>query len=83
MALLGCGPKVMIDDSNWLHGYRNSVLIAGLVGQPIAARLQRHHDLFQRTVAGALTDAVDGAFDLARPACTAASEFATDNPRSS
>ena len=30
------------------------------------ARLQRHHDFLQRAVAGALADAVDGAFDLAR-----------------
>ena len=30
------------------------------------ARLQRHHDLLERAVAGALADAVDGALDLAR-----------------
>ena len=29
------------------------------------AGLDRHHDLFERGVAGALADAVDGAFDLA------------------
>ena len=30
------------------------------------ARLQRHDDFFERAVAGAFADAVDGAFDLAR-----------------
>ena len=30
----------------------------------VAARLQRHHDLLERRVAGPLADAVDGAFDL-------------------
>ena len=30
------------------------------------ARLQRHHDFFERAVAGALADAVDRAFDLPR-----------------
>ncbi len=34
-------------------------------GKIIAAGAKGHHDLFQRTVAGALADAVDGAFDLA------------------
>ena len=37
---------------------------ADVVGQHVAARLDRHHDLFQRGVAGPLADAVDGAFDL-------------------
>ena len=37
---------------------------ADLVGQHVAARLDGHHDLFQRGVAGPLADAVDGAFDL-------------------
>ena len=37
---------------------------ADLVGQHVAARLDGHHDLFQRGVARALADAVDGAFDL-------------------
>jgi hypothetical protein len=32
------------------------------------AHLQHHRDFFQRAVAGALADAVDGAFDLARAA---------------
>jgi hypothetical protein len=37
---------------------------ADLVGHHVAARLDGHHDLFQRGVAGPLADAVDGAFDL-------------------
>ena len=40
----------------------------GVVGQHVAARLDRHHDLFQRGVAGALAEAVDRALDLARAA---------------
>ncbi len=39
---------------------------AHLVGQHVAAGLDGHHDLFQRRVAGALADAVDGAFHLPR-----------------
>ena len=34
--------------------------------QHVVAHLHRHHDFFQRGIAGALADAVDGAFDLAR-----------------
>ena len=45
--------------------------------------LQRHDDLFERGIAGALAEAVDGAFDLARAgAARAASELATARPRS-
>ena len=44
---------------------------AGLVGQHVAARLDRHHDLFERGVARALADAVDGALDLPRAAANA------------
>ena len=36
--------------------------------QAIAAHVQRHHDLFERGVAGALADAVDRALDLPRAA---------------
>ena len=43
----------------------------GVVGQHVAARLDRHDDLFQRRVAGALAEAVDGALDLARAALDA------------
>ena len=38
----------------------------GLERQPVAARLERHHDFFERSVARALADAVDGALDLPR-----------------
>jgi len=34
----------------------------------IAARVERHHDFFQRCISGSLADPVDGAFDLARSA---------------
>ncbi len=43
-------------------------LDTGVEGQAVAARLQRHDDLFQGGVAGPLAQAVDGALDLARPA---------------
>src|SRR5438105_4733993 len=36
------------------------------VRQTIRADVQRHHDLFESGVSGALADAVDGALDLAR-----------------
>ena len=39
---------------------------AGVVGQHVAARPDRHHDLFERGIAGPLADAVDGALDLPR-----------------
>ena len=35
-------------------------------GHDVLAHFQRHHDLFQRGIAGAFADAVDGAFHLAR-----------------
>jgi len=38
---------------------------AGVVGVGIGASLEDHDDLFERAVAGALSDAVDGALDLA------------------
>ena len=37
---------------------------ARVVGQAILPHAQRHHDLFERRVAGALADAVDRALDL-------------------
>ena len=40
--------------------------IAGPERQHVVAHAHRHHDLFQRGIAGALADAVDGAFDLPR-----------------
>jgi hypothetical protein len=43
-------------------------LDAGLEREGIAARFQRHHDFFQRRIARALANAVDGALDLPRTA---------------
>src|SRR5262245_25882825 len=40
---------------------------AGFKRHPICTHAQGHHNLFQRSVAGALADAVDGAFDLTGP----------------
>ena len=39
---------------------------AGLEMEAVGARAQRHDDFLQRCIAGALADAVDRAFDLAR-----------------
>ncbi len=39
---------------------------ARLEWQLIAAHFQRHHDLFQRRIAGPFTNTVDGAFNLSR-----------------
>ncbi|EQD39804.1 hypothetical protein B1B_15218, partial [mine drainage metagenome] len=39
---------------------------AGVQRVAIGARAQRHHHFLKRGVAGALADAVEGAFDLAR-----------------
>ena len=41
-------------------------LDAGPERQHVVAHLHRHHDLFERGVAGALADTVDGALDLPR-----------------
>ncbi len=40
----------------------------GMIGQRITAHAQRHHDLLHRRIAGALANAIDGAFDLPRAA---------------
>ena len=66
IALFGCGPKVMMRRQQ-LAG-REQMLgdDAGFKRQPIAARIHRHDDLFQRGIAGTLADAVDGALDLPR-----------------
>src|SRR5262249_45836760 len=37
---------------------------AGLAAERVPAYAERHHDLLERSVAGALADAVDGALDL-------------------
>ena len=42
----------------------SSVTDAGRGAEVVAARAQRHDDLFERGVAGPLADAVDGALDL-------------------
>jgi hypothetical protein len=63
---------------------RVSMVVSILVqnGNTSLRTLHRHHDLFERGVAGPLADAVDGAFDLPRAAVHAGSEFATAMPRS-
>jgi hypothetical protein len=81
MALLYCtGNEVALATT-----FEARVSIAVSIRCGTAARragLDRHHDLLEGRVAGALADAVDGALDLPRPARTPASEFATAMPRS-
>ncbi len=52
---------------------RVSIVASMLVqyGNMSLRTLHRHHDFFERGVAGALADAVDGAFDLPRAAAHA------------
>ena len=66
IALLGGTATPTIADSALLVGTSAWRVDAGAMRQRIGAHLQRHHDLFERRVAGALADAVDRALDLAR-----------------
>jgi hypothetical protein len=49
-------------------GVELAAVDAGRVGHPVLAHLERHDDLLDRGVAGALADAVDRALDLPRAA---------------
>ena len=49
-----------------LVGYRREVCTPVRTLKKAGARGDRHHDFLERAVAGALADAVDRAFDLAR-----------------
>ena len=55
-------------ESSWLVSNSACERIAGVVRQAVGPDAQRHHDLFERRVAGALADAVDRALDLAHAA---------------
>ena len=66
IALFGCGPNVMVSRQQLAGGVNVLGDDLGLKRQPVAARLERHHDLFERRVARAFADAVDGALDLPR-----------------
>ena len=64
IALLACTGSSVSFDSSWLVSNSAGDWIAGVVRQAILPDAQRHHDLFERRVAGALADAVDRALDL-------------------
>ena len=67
MALLrGTGMPVMFDTRRDWSGTSRVVLMPVSSVEEVVARPQRHHDFFQRAIAGAFADAVDGAFDLPR-----------------
>jgi hypothetical protein len=56
---------------------------AGMHAKVVGARAQRHHNLFQRGVAGPFAQSVDGALHLPRAVEHAGSVLATAMPRSS
>jgi len=66
MALFGCGPKVISVLSVSLAEKVFGV-DAGVIRVGIRAGLQDHDDLFERAIARALADSVDGALHLSRP----------------
>ena len=64
IALLYCTGNE-VDGRDELRGPRqHGGVDIGPIRQHVVAHLHRHHDLLERGVAGALADAVDGAFDL-------------------
>ena len=66
IALFGCTSKpVMADEQLRDVAGVACVLMLFLQRNGVVARADRHHGLFQRGVAGALADAVDGGFHLA------------------
>ena len=67
IALFGCGPKVMIEVSNWLRRIQCSVTMLGLIRQHgPGAVLNAITISSSAAVPGSLADAVDGALDLPR-----------------
>ena len=64
IALFAWTGSLVSDDSSWLVANSACELIAGVVRQAVLPDAQRHHELFERRVAGALADAVDRALDL-------------------
>ena len=52
------------DQARGLHDFLGDDAVGE--ADPVGPDPHRHHDLLERTVAGALADAVDGALDLAR-----------------
>jgi hypothetical protein len=82
IALLYCTGNDVTADTSFEARVSMVVSMPVSVRQHVVAHPDRHHDLFQRRVARALADAVDGAFDLPRAAFTPASELATAMPRS-
>ena len=68
MALLAWTGSSVSSDSSWLLEKSSSLRIAVSYGSRSLADAERHHDLFERRVAGPLADAVDRALDLAHAA---------------
>ena len=60
-----CSP--VMDETRRLVGDQALGADLGVAAEVVVPRLHRHHDFFQRTVAGPFADAVDRAFDLAGP----------------
>ena len=66
MALLGCTGTRVISANIWLEAIQLLAGDRGLVRIAVGAHPHGHDDFFQRCIAGALADAVDGALHLAR-----------------
>ena len=68
IALFAWTGSLVSCDSSWLVSNSALGLDPRVVRQAVLADAQRHHELFERRVAGALADAVDRALDLAHAA---------------
>ena len=68
IALFACTGSLVSADEQLAGLEQRLGVDAGVVRQAILAHAQRHHELFERRVAGALADAVDRALDLAHAA---------------
>ena len=66
IALFGCTLMPVRSATRRLVRYSSCVLMFVSTLEEVAARLDRHHDFFERGVAGALADAVDARLDLPR-----------------
>ena len=64
IALFRCTARPVIVETIRLTGIEPLGLDAGGQAEVVVAGLERHDDLFERGVAGALADAVDRALDL-------------------
>ena len=79
-ALLGCTITPVMFESVWLE--RKALPSSRRIHKASGLCARSAYYLFERGVAGALADAVDGAFDLARSGGDGGQRVATASPRS-